>query len=155
MRFIAFFIISVSSFFAVTAHAFQQGDGTSTGYGMAQQRQTVQAGVVLSTRNVTLNTGGSVLGERVGASLGGILGFALAKEMTGNIAAQVALGALGGTVGHEVGRQTTSTVSAQELVIKSDDGQIFAVTQSTADGVRFFNGQRIMLIGGGRVAPAY
>jgi len=156
MRFIAIAIIAITSILGGCAsNPYVSQRGTSTGYEMGQQRQAVQLGTVLSVRDVQMVNQPSVLGERTGATLAGLVGFALSKEMTKNLAAQVAVGALSGSVGMEVGRQMTGTVSGQEMVIKADSGEVFSIAQSSADGARFTSGQRVMMVGGGRVAPAY
>lgn len=127
---------------------------TSTRYngGFQQQSSVVKARVVY-VRDVVLREETSQVGQVIGQALGGTLG-ALLGQRSGNYA----VGALGATVGAIAGGAIVSRVGsssdAQEIIVAFEDGRTSAITQSVADGVRFIAGQKVMIIGAGRVAPS-
>jgi outer membrane lipoprotein SlyB len=134
------------------AHA-QQWEGTSTGYGTYQQPQQVQKATVLSVRDVQLSAqtqgfGANMLGTAIGGALGGVIG-----RKSNDFTVMAVTTTIGAAVGNHVASGSTVR-AAQEIVYQVDGQQPQAVTQSLADGVRFAPGQRVILIGGGRIAPA-
>lgn len=154
MRFFALFIIAASALMGGCAtNPFITQEGTSTGYRFAQLPQTVVLGNVVSVRDAKLVNQPSGLGERTGALLGGLLGLSAAHSRTDREPILALAGGIGAFIGMEAGKQLSSNVAAQELVIRTDAGAVLSVVQSSADGVRFKGGQRVMLLGGGRVAP--
>jgi outer membrane lipoprotein SlyB len=128
--------------------------GTSTGYFAVQQPQGLVKATVIAVRAVQVNHQGQgygmpqLLGNVVGGAAGAVLS-SKAKNYAVGAVASVAGSALGGYAGSRMG----STTDGQELILRREDGQMVAITQSVADGVRFSVGQQVMIIGGGRVAP--
>jgi outer membrane lipoprotein SlyB len=139
--------------FAFTAHA-QSWQGTSTGYGQFQQPQQVQKATVLSVRDVQLSSPAqgfgtaSMLGTTIGGALGGMIG-----RQSNDFAVMAVTTTIGAALGNHVA-SGSAVREAQEIIYQVDGQSPQAVTQSIADGVRFAPGQRVILIGVGRIAPA-
>lgn len=127
-------------------------DSTSTAYQSAQVPQQVKLGQVISVREVQILNRPAHLAQYTGGSLGAVFGHAVSKKITSNQSARLLLSGLSGAMGAAVGKQMASTVPGQEVVIKLDDSRVVAISQSSADGVRFRTGERVMVIGQGRVA---
>lgn len=138
-----------------TFAAQAQWEGTSTGYGTYQQPQQVQKATVLSVRDVQLSVqtqtfgAANMLGTAIGGALGGVIG-----RKSNDFTVMAVTTTIGAAVGNHVASGPTVR-QAQEIIYQVDgQQQPQAVTQSLADGVRFAAGQRVILIGGGRIAPA-
>lgn len=120
----------------------------------ANVMQTVDTGVVTSVRMVNIEgrqTGIGVVG-------GGLVGGAAARPSRGNHSTAGALGQAGGViVGAVVGaavEEAATRTTAQEIVIRLDDGRNVTVTQTASTGV-FKDGDRVRVMhggGGARVA---
>lgn len=127
---------------------------TSTRYnGGYQQQATVVKGRVASVREVMLHAETSQTGQYVGQALGGTFG-ALLGQRSNNYALSALATTMGTIAGGVLGSQVGSSSEAQEIIVVFDDGRTSAITQSVGDGVRFSPGQRVMIIGAGRVAPS-
>lgn len=127
---------------------------TSTRYnGGYQQPSAVIKGRVITVRDVSLHSDTSQTGQYIGQALGGVLG-ALMGQRSNNYAIGALATTVGTIAGGALGSQVGSSSDAQEIVIAFDDGRTSAITQSVADGVRFSPGQKVMIIGAGRVAPS-
>ena len=126
---------------------------TSTSYKTYQQQSTVATAEVIGVRDVELdtNTGGN--SQMIGQLLGGVIGAFLGQQANSYAVAGIA-GTIGSVVGGQVGGAIGNSQKSQELIIRFEDGKIVAITQSSSDGIRFNVGQRVMIIGQGRVAPA-
>lgn len=138
--------------------------GTSTAYKTAQMPQKVQTGTVLTVRKVALINQPASLSKRLGATVGAGLGSVIGNKISSKTWARVATAGLGGLLGAEIGDQAAGTVPAQEIIVVLDSengsknslqghGRKVAITQSIGDGVVVRPGQKVMVIGGGRVAP--
>ncbi len=148
------------AFFGFCGLAFAQfpaWQGTSTGYGQAQQAQQTVRATVVGVRDVQLAQRSGMFGspqQGIGTAVGGLIGGAVGQKASGDYK----VAALGALIGSAVGGAMTSapqTVPAQEIILVVDGRQgTVAVTQSLADGVYFQQGQRVLLIGGTRVAPS-
>lgn len=135
---------------------------TSSAYRQAQQPQNVEEGVVVMVRDIVMIDQPASMGQKLGASLGGVAGLLTGKAFSKNHAVQAGLAGLGGMLGAEYGKQATGNVKGQEIIIElpavktgweQRPARKIAIAQSSADGVVFRKGQRVIVIGGGRVAP--
>lgn len=136
---------------------FQSPVGNSTVYTSTQKTQSVRTGEVLSVRPVQIVNQPAALAKKVGGALGGLLGIAVGDTLGGNAAKAVG-GLIGSAVGVEVGNQAASQMPGQEIIVRLDGekyaaAKTVAITQAVADGVVLRAGQKVMIIGQGRVAP--
>lgn len=137
--------------FAFASNANAQ---TSTLYkGGYQQQSTVVKGEIIAVRDVSLNTNEGGSSQIVGQLLGGAVG-ALLGQKSNNYAVTGIAGTLGTVLGGHIGNSIGNNQVAQELIVRFEDGKISAITQSATDGLRFGIGQKVMVIGQGRVAPS-
>lgn len=125
---------------------------SSTSYKDYQQQASVTKAEVMSVRDVKLTLENSQTGLYAGQAIGGVVGALLGKN-NNNYAVTGLITSLATMAGGAVGSRMGSEQSAQEIVLAFADGRLSAVTQSVSDGVRFFRGQQVMVIGNGRVAP--
>ncbi|UUZ66248.1 hypothetical protein LP417_35115 (plasmid) [Polaromonas sp. P1-6] len=147
VAFIAFCYV-VSLLFAPQANA-----QTSTSYkGGYQQQSSVIKAQVVSVRDVVLSGETSQTGQYVGQAIGGTVG-ALLGQRSGNYAVAGLVSTLATMAGGIVGSGIGSDQAAQEVILNMPDGRMVAITQSVGDGVRFVQGQQVMVIGTGRLAP--
>lgn len=89
--------------------------------------QTVEKGVVVSVRDVTIQGGNSTVGTVAGAALGGIAGSTLGSGTRANTAGAVAGAVAGGAAGNAIGG--TSTTAGVEVTVTLDSGRTIAVVQ--------------------------
>lgn len=139
----------VAIVFASNANA-QSSTAYNGGY---QQQSSVARAEVLSVRDVELNTNEGGKSQVISSLLGGAIGAFLGQKSNSYAVAGIA-GTLGTVLGGHVGGAIGNSVKAQELIIRFEDGKTVAITQSSSDGERFGPGQKVMIIGQGRVAPA-
>lgn len=162
---------SIITMFAMAAAAFLTGcasnpsfvtspAGTSTAYRQAQRAEQVQIGKVISVRTIEMIDQPAAMGQKIGGTIGAVVGLLLGKELSEKVALQATTAGLGGMLGAEYGKQKTGRILGQEIVIQlestsrwQNNGKTIAVAQSSADGTIFRRGQKVMLIGNGRVAP--
>lgn len=147
-------VMVAASIFAALIQTNTAMAQTSSLYkGGYQQQSSVAMAQVVSVREVLLNTqergNGQIIGQLVGGAIGVLLG-----QNSNNYALAGIAGTLGSVVGGQVGNSFGNSQIAQELIIRFDDGRLVAITQSSTDGIRFGVGQRVMIIGQGRVAPS-
>lgn len=140
---------SLSTFIQTNAVA-QTSSLYNGGY---QQQSAVARAEVISARDVVLNTQEGGNGQIIGQLLGGAIGAFLGQKSDSYAVAGIA-GTLGSVVGGQLGNSFGNKQPAQELIIRFEDGKIVAITQSSTDGMRFGVGQRVRIIGQGRVTPA-
>lgn len=153
---IAFFVLSA---FATLCSA--QGIlGNSTGYNQYQEPITVKRAIVLGVRDVQLTTQGTQqqgspnVQQVLGGALGGVIGGLLGRK-SGDYTIMAATASLGTMVGAVVTAAPTVR-AAQEIVYLVEGAQSpVAITQAVADGVRFAQGQQVMVLGQGRIAPMF
>jgi outer membrane lipoprotein SlyB len=143
---VAVFFAAILGTFAGSALA--QDSSTWNQY---QQRNVVETAVVIQVRDVKIST------ERPGAvasvaapALGGIFGAALGRNAGWQV--QAATAGIGAAVGTQVAKAMAQE-AGQEIVLKLASGSVIAVSQSVADGVRFVAGQKVVIIGNGRIVP--
>lgn len=156
MRFFALIIVAMTSLLAgcnATTNPFISQQGSSTAYMEAQRPERVVLGTIISVRRVRLIDQPASVAQRTGAVVGGVLGLVVGKGVSRQPTVQALMAGLSGAIGAEVGKQAAGTVWGQELVVKPEQGEVFAVAQSSVDGVRFKRGQKVMVLGSGRVAP--
>lgn len=103
--------------------------------------KSVQTGVVIKTRPVTIKDDGS--GKFIGALIGAVLGSTVGGN-TGTRLATVGGGLLGGFAGSEVGK-----ANASELTIELDYGETVVVVAKVLDIVA---GDRVRIIKDGNKA---
>lgn len=138
----------------ISTWASAQFEGASTGYGNAQQPAAVQKATVLAVRDVKLAVqnsgfGSNMMGTLIGGAVGGIVG-----RQSNDFNVMAIATTLGSAIGNHVANGP-SVREAQEVIVQMDgSGNTFAITQNLADGVRFAPGQKVIIIGGGRIAPA-
>jgi len=128
---------------------------TSTAYNVFQQPAPVARAVVVGVRTVELSTQAQAFGpnQMIGTTAGGVLGALIGSKSKSFAVAGVA-GPLGSAPGGYAGSRVGAASEAQEVLLRKDDGQVIAITQSVTDGVRFVPGQAVIIIGAGRIAPA-
>lgn len=117
-----------------------------------QQQSSVIKGQIVAVRDVELNTQTGGKSEIVGQLLGGAVGALLGQKSNSFTVAGIA-GTLGSVAGGQIASSFGNNQKAQELIVQFEDGKVAAITQSSTDGLRFGVGQRVMVIGQGRVIP--
>ena len=143
----------------LASSAFCASAQTSTAYSNYQQQSSVQIATVIGVRDVSLavksnDSTNQAIGTSVGGLLGGLLG-AMAANGSSPAAGMATTGVfaiVGGAMGNKFA-SSGSEQEAQEVIIQNGNNMV-AITQSVKDGVRFAVGQKVMIIGGGRIAPA-
>lgn len=156
-RFITSAIIAITAAFLVgcgaTTNAFVSKENASTSYKSAQRLTRVKLATVVQVRNVRIAKS-AALGQRAGASAGAVMGYALARKLSSKRLAQATFAGLAGAIGAELGKQGFNSSPGQEIVVEMDnDKRVYAVAQASTDGVIFRAGQKVMVIGNGRIAP--
>lgn len=131
-------------------------------YAYAQQAQTVQYGMVVDVREVTVATrqGGTQVGQVVGASLGGVIGAAMGQNA--GYAGQAALGMVGAALGGLLGNNVAEKVGQEraiEIIVQVrgtyNPAQVIAVVQPFP-GPNVQGGQPVAILSGNgqiRVIP--
>lgn len=157
-QFIINVFIAATAFMLVgcgaTTNPFHSTSNTSTVYSSGQKLTNVKFATVVQVRDVRVAQS-PVLGQRVGAASAGAIGYAVSRKLTSNRTAQVAIAGLIGTIGAEAGKQAASTVPGQEIVVLMENKRVYVVAQASTDGVFFRPGDKVMVVGGGRIAPVY
>jgi len=147
-------IFKIAAALCVAFIGFALHAQTSTGYySQYQVQSSVARATVIGVREVALKTNNQNSNmSYAGQALGGLLGAIVTK---GSDYAMSSAGTIVGSIlGQKIATDWGSEAKAQEIIIKTDSGAVTAITQSSADGVIFFVGQRVIIIGQGRVAPS-
>jgi outer membrane lipoprotein SlyB len=113
----------------------------------AGQLQTVEIGTVASAREVNIE------GERsqLGLFGGGVIGAGAAKAAPGSGrsgAVAEAGGAVAGAVVGQAVEEVATRKTAQEIIVRLDDGSTVVVTQEVSGGL-FRDGDRVQVLHGG------
>ena len=155
-RFIAKMFIAIAALAlagcGATTNPFISKENTSTVYRSGQQLTRVQYATVVQVRDIQIAQS-PVLGQRVGATVGTVSGYAIGRQLSKKPAAQAILAGLGGAIGSQIGKQATETAQGQEIVVEMENKRVYVVAQASTDGVRFRSGDKVMVIGNGRIAP--
>ena len=147
-------IFKIAAALCVAFIGFALHAQTSTGYSQYQVQSSVARATVIGVREVALKTNNQNSNmSYAGQALGGLLG-AIVTKGSDNYAMSSAGTIVGSILGQKIATDWGSEAKAQEIIIKTDSGAVTAITQSSADGVIFFVGQRVIIIGQGRVAPS-
>jgi outer membrane lipoprotein SlyB len=132
---------------AVLAGCAPAYNGGTYGYHETMRPQTVELGVIETTRWVRIDTPETGAGAVTGAVAGGALGN-MAGGGSGRIAATIGGAILGGIVGnaaeHEVNKQ-----NGVEVTVRLDSGRMVAIVQPDA-GEGFRPGDRVRLVSNGQ-----
>lgn len=137
-----------------TGSLFVSKQGTSTAYTTAQKPQSVRFGVILSVRDIELVDQTATAATTVGGGAGAVAGYGVGSLAGMSKTGRLLVAGVSALAGGFVGKSLASTYAGQEIVVQLEGGKgVIAIAQSSVDGVRFSLGQRVMVIGGGRVAP--
>ncbi|MBP5215189.1 MAG: glycine zipper 2TM domain-containing protein [Alphaproteobacteria bacterium] len=147
------FLYAVPFVLAVAACAPRIGSNDYS-YGAVRQASNAFPCTVVSVRTVNVSSNDNTVGTALGGVAGGVAGSTI-----GHGSASHTFGALGGAAaGMLIGNLAQDAMMKQsgyEYVVRTDNGQIYSVTQGT--DTLLSAGQRCMLINGAesRVIPYY
>lgn len=113
--------------------------------GEAQAEREVRYGTIETMRAVDIQRDPTGVGTIAGAAIGGLAGSTVGGGRGATIATVV--GALGGAIAGQAAEGAGSIRPGVELVIRFDNGDIRAIVQEDAGGLRA--GDRVQIIGSG------
>lgn len=113
--------------------------------GEAQAEREVRYGTVETLRAVDIQRDPTGVGTIAGAAVGGIAGSTVGGGKGSTIGA--VLGAVGGAIAGQAIEGSASVRPGVELVIRFDNGDIRAIVQEDAGGLKA--GDRVQIIGSG------
>jgi len=140
-------LISICVFAAVSMLAgcvSPNMSGSSYNMGEARRSMEIRMATVESVRAVKLESHDQTVGAMTGAAAGGIIGAGMGGGR-GNKLATLGGVVAGGVLG-AVAEKNLNSQEALEIVVKTDDGRMFAVVQGK-DEYAFAPGERVRLIG--------
>lgn len=113
----------------------------------------VEYATVVSVRKVILHKQPAAMAQRLGAAAGLFTGLIIGREISETPIVQGAVAGISGALASEVAKHMAAKIESQEIVIKIDQSnKVVSIVQSSADGVLFKPGQKVMLIGKTRIA---
>ncbi|MGB4467401.1 MAG: glycine zipper 2TM domain-containing protein [Azovibrio sp.] len=110
----------------------------------AMRQMTVQNGVVVSVRNVTLEGNRSGIGAVTGGALGGLAGSNIGQGH-GSTAGAIVGAVAGGVAGHSL-EEITTRETGQEITVRLDNNRTISIVQGGAE--RFQPGERVRVLSG-------